>query len=384
MGLRDLFKRSTTARSGTVPAGYLDCFLSADDLPGMRLVEDNRTMRAFDEDGQAFPAAGGLICGLTHWAPQAGAGRAPRAHGEILSDRLIDLRWMFADAKSAAQWHRDRFAENSENMPPLGSHTAGGIEYHCFGGQQGDLLRALGVDGSIVSYNFLFVAGPILAKVFVADTESLGLTTEQACDIAHRAGERISQATSARPGQQATSAPRHEEVSWNSVQSSDLFSWFSMSETGRQPAGPGITTVSVAPGANRASIELSFDVDSHSDVVAFSIALDRNWLDHDRTGLSSAADLTASVIRSLAPADPILDDVGQAMMTAGLTGGNAESAPVIMGAGAQHVPTNPEIGALAAAFITASAPPATVRGHRTLHADNQRRGRDTWFTVRWQ
>jgi hypothetical protein len=376
MGLRDLFKRA-----GTVPVGYLDCFLTADDLPGMRLAEDNRTLRAFNEDGQAFPAAGGLMCGLTRWAPQAGAQRAPRAPGEILSDRLIDLRWMFADAPSAARWHRDRFAENSENMPTLGSHTVAGIEYHCFGGRQRDPFGIL--DDSFVSYNFLFVIGPVLAKVFVADMENLGLTTEQACDLAHRAGERISQATSAQPDQQATSAPPHEEVSWKSVQTSDLFSWFSMSETGRRPAGEGITTVSVAPGASRESIELSFDIDSRSEVVAFRIALDRNWLDDERTGLASGADLTSSVIGTLAPADPILDDVAQAVMAGGLTGGSANSAPVVV-AGSQHVPTNPEIGALVAAFITASAPPATVHGRRTLHADNQRRGRDTWFTISWQ
>ena len=191
---RDMFVDADGAGSGTVspsatdfggapPAGYLDCFLSGGELPGMTLAEDNRLLRTFHEDAEAFPAAGGLLCGLARWAPTHDSHGQPPPDGAVLFDQLVDLRWMFADAASAQHWHRTRFNQYSEGMPALGSQTVAGVESSVFGGRHGDPL----LGATFVSFNFLFVVGPVVAKVFLADTEDLGLTVELAAEVAHAA-----------------------------------------------------------------------------------------------------------------------------------------------------------------------------------------------------
>jgi tetratricopeptide (TPR) repeat protein/NAD-dependent dihydropyrimidine dehydrogenase PreA subunit len=186
--------RADTEFRGTLPAGYLDCFLADGDVAGMTLAEDNRVLRTFD--GDAFPAAGGLVCGLTRWQQTAGRSRwGRRASRGFPSDRVIDLRWMFSDADSALRWHRDRLEQDSEGMPPLGSHSFAGVDYHCFGGEQNDSTSG----GTFVSFNILFVVGPVVAKLFAADTlEELGLTAEQAQELAHKAAQRIATAVTSR------------------------------------------------------------------------------------------------------------------------------------------------------------------------------------------
>jgi hypothetical protein len=174
---------------------------------------------------------------------------------------------------------------------------------------------------------------------------------------------------------------RRAHVSWKTVQASDLFSFFNISETGSQSAGAGLTAVSVAPGGNQEFIDLAFDIDARAEVVGFRLGLDRHWLDDTRTGMTSGADLAASVARTLASADPVLAEVAEALMAGGFA---ASRSPVILRTGSEpRAAEQPDIAALVATFTIASAPPATVHGRRTIVAANRQRGPQLWFTAAW-
>src|SRR5579871_4048915 len=145
----------TAWRGNEPPQGYLETFLTAQDLPGMVFAEDRRLLRTFNEDAEAFPAAGGIVCGLARWAPDENAADPPAV------ERLIDLRWLFADPDAALRWHRERLAINAENMPPLPQPPDLGQECHAFGGPQRDPFG-----GTFSSFNFVFVVDRVLVKLF--------------------------------------------------------------------------------------------------------------------------------------------------------------------------------------------------------------------------
>jgi hypothetical protein len=437
---RDMFANADNARPGTVSApgpgadtafrgtpasGYRESFLTDTELPGMELAEDNRLLRTFNEDAEAFPAAGGVVCGLARWAPAYDSSRGQRTPpGAIPSDRLIDLRWMFADAASAQRWHRNRFAENAEGMPALGSHSVGGVEYHVFGGRQRDPLFG----GGFVSFNILFVIGAVVAKVFLADTDDLGLTEELAREVAHRAGRRISQALS--PPQQHE---RPAKVSLSSLKASDLFSFFNMEEASRQAAlDHRGTWVIVEPGGYNEFIRLWFTIDDHEDVIGFTLGLDRRWLDGPGSGTANAGDLAKSVIASVAAGDPVLQEVSDQLYSAvmqqhavivsspdvldplnaalkenrgGINTANLTDVPdeelddlitavrrrgpsVIAAPDAVKGPTSdPHIASFVRAFFDGNAGEATVTGSGVITAKNVviqgRSPSATWLTIEW-
>ncbi len=369
---RDMFAdpgpASTPATNfaGSAPPGYLECFLTAAELPGMLLAEDNRLLRTFEEDAETFPAAGGLVCGLARWAPtqESYRGQAPPA-GVTRSDRVIDLRWMFADAASAQHWHRTRFSENSEGMPALGSQTVAGVEYHAFGGRQRDALFGM----TLVSFNFLFVIGPVVAKVFLADTEDLGLSIDLAAQVAHGAGQRILGALSSNAPAVNTAPTQQPSVktSWASLVASDLFTWFNMREVGRAALDQWRTWITVQPGGFQDFIRLRFAIDGAGDVVGFGLGLDRRWLDGPGMGMANGGDLAKSVIGTLADSDPILDEVADQVHTTALSRAGA-----IIGSpdAIADLPGNAQVASFIRTFLDPSAGPATVAGLGVLTAKN--------------
>lgn len=180
-----------TTFTGAAPAGYLDCFMSFGDISGMAIAEDNRVLRAFNEESDSFPAAGGIVCGLTRWAPSEYPER--RTARPFPCDRVIDLRWMFRDERSALRWFRNNLSKNSEDMPPLGTRVGIGTECHVFGGPQhcaGQRFSSF----DFVSFNYLIVIGRVVAKVFLSEGDEVGLTEGDAEAVARRAAQRVSRA----------------------------------------------------------------------------------------------------------------------------------------------------------------------------------------------
>ncbi len=101
--------RTTLPQEGAMPEAasidLLACFLQAADLPaGMTMPQDNRTSGP-DPSDQQFARFGGLRAGLARWhSPDGPAGR------------LIDIRWLFPDERSAAGYHRATLAVNAEGL----------------------------------------------------------------------------------------------------------------------------------------------------------------------------------------------------------------------------------------------------------------------------
>jgi hypothetical protein len=169
-------------------------------------------------------------------------------------------------------------------------------------------------------------------------------------------------------------------VSWAQVQDSDLFSWFNMSES-EPTTSDGLTTVKVEPGAFQDFIGVWFTIDSGGEVVGFRLVFDRAWLDDTPTGMSSGADLAASIFRTVAAADPILAEVAEALMAGGIA---ASRPPVLVGPGWPPAPVeDAEVASLVKVFIDMSAPPTAVNGHRLLRAANVQDGPSTWFNADW-
>jgi hypothetical protein len=163
-------------------AWYPNLFLTPEDLPGMTLAEDRRRLWAFRGEEEAFPKNGGVICGLTRWAP------APDRAAIAPIGRLIDIRMAFVDRRAAQHWYVSTMEANSEGMPPLGQPAGIGSSCHVFGGNQtlGDFTGEI---SDFVSFNFLVLVVRVVLKIFAAQgTTPLELSTVEA--IAHRGAER--------------------------------------------------------------------------------------------------------------------------------------------------------------------------------------------------
>ncbi len=168
------------------------------------------------------------------------------------------------------------------------------------------------------------------------------------------------------------------KLPWSSLVASDLFSWFHMSELGREALDRGRTWIGVAPGAFQEFIGLRFAVDDHDDVVAFSLRLDRRWLDSPGLGMSNGGDLAKSVIASVAACDAFLEDVSHQVERAALIRAGA------IVAGPLADPTShPGIAALVNTFLNPGAGSATVHGSGVITAQNVGAQAATWLTIEW-
>ncbi len=161
----------------------LSTFLQAADLPaGMSMPQDDRA-RGPDPGDLYFGRFRGLQAGLARWhSPDGPAGR------------LIDIRWLFADERSASDYHRTTLSTNSEGLPEAADAPSAGDECRIFGGLYIDpALRAMIGDKTtpMARYLYVFRVGPVVAKLFIADTNEAGLMPELAGGIARNAAARI-------------------------------------------------------------------------------------------------------------------------------------------------------------------------------------------------
>jgi hypothetical protein len=150
-------------------------FLEAKDMPSrMTLYGDRRI--GFSEPGdQAFNDHGGLKFGMTKWD-------GPNENTLLL---LVDIRWLFPDAKSATAYHLATLQAKSEGKPENQTARKIGDNCHIYSfpsGQElavaqqmlgpvlgGDTVR--GIERAIAgmpddAFIYLFTKGPVAVKYF--------------------------------------------------------------------------------------------------------------------------------------------------------------------------------------------------------------------------
>ncbi|SNY23391.1 hypothetical protein [Paractinoplanes atraurantiacus] len=165
---------------GPPPAleAFREVYLTAEDLPGMQLVQDSADL-APDPGDYAFSACGGVGTGLRVWL-------APDTSSVW---RLVDIRFVFPDAASAAAYHAERLLANSEGNPPIPEALPVGEECRVFGGAR--LMPIAEIEMTMFFY--VFRVSSVVVKLFVARgvaaTEPLEVA--QAHAIAERAAARI-------------------------------------------------------------------------------------------------------------------------------------------------------------------------------------------------
>jgi hypothetical protein len=133
---------------------YKKTFLAEEDLPGMRRTQDSRT-RGADRGDKKYRELGGLHSGLAVWVA-ADKAKAP-------AERVVDIRWVFPDARAAAAYLKDQLKAMSEQMPPVPKAPRVGDETHLFGGVQKNLLAP---DLQFRSYILVFRRGNVVIKFF--------------------------------------------------------------------------------------------------------------------------------------------------------------------------------------------------------------------------
>ena len=89
-------------------------------------------------------------------------------------------------------------------------------------------------------------------------------------------------------------------LSWDELGESEFFSWFGISEVGRQPADGGRVVVRCKPGGFQEAVDLEFDLDAAPRVRGARLLLDRSWVDAAATA-PFAADIGKSFLAALAP-----------------------------------------------------------------------------------
>ncbi|MDE3206675.1 MAG: hypothetical protein KGQ66_20905 [Acidobacteriota bacterium] len=172
----------------------------------------------------------------------------------------------------------------------------------------------------------------------------------------------------------AESAPR---LTFADLRGSDLFSWFNLSEKQRTTWSADLTRLDLEPGAFSAAIDFAVLVNGFDVIAGAKLALDRSFVDQSRPNLAAATDLTVSLLRFLAGADPLLDHVGRQLEAVGL-----EAAGTITG-GYDRPTSDPGLTPLLRLFVEPLAGRMSVRGRQPLRAGNLLRAGGRWFDLEW-
>jgi hypothetical protein len=150
-------------------------FLEAKDMPSqMRLYGDRRI--GFSEPGdQAYKDHGGLKAGMTKWD-------GPKENTLLL---LVDIRWLFPDARSATAYHLATLQAKSEGKPENQTAQKIGDNCHIYSFASGQELAVAqemlgptfgddavrGIERAISgwphdAFIYLFTKGPVAVKYF--------------------------------------------------------------------------------------------------------------------------------------------------------------------------------------------------------------------------
>lgn len=161
---------------------YLATYLDQTDVgPTLRHVQDSRIQPA-DPDDDIFARLGGRRTGLSVWL----------ANFDQPVWRMVDIRFLFADANQAAEYHHERLTANSEGHPAVAQFSAVGQECHVFGGT--DTVSAPGgANMPLTCYFYVFRVGRVVVKLFVAQGPQTGkqLTPDHLVPFARRIVEKI-------------------------------------------------------------------------------------------------------------------------------------------------------------------------------------------------
>jgi hypothetical protein len=155
---------------------FLSTFLGASDLTGLHVVQDSRLGEGIAESANGFARHGGVHSGLQVWMGD-----------DTVIWRLVDIRWLFEDPRGAAAFHREQVRVNSEGAPPVVGAPIVGRACMVFGGANPTPVMP---DMIMTAYNYVFLVGPVLVKLFAAQSFNLPpstLTPEHLAPLAARA-----------------------------------------------------------------------------------------------------------------------------------------------------------------------------------------------------
>lgn len=140
---------------------YLKTYLEAEDLPGMKQVQDSRN-RGADRGDKTFAALGGLYSGMTAWAAQGDK--------QLVFDRVVDIRWVFPTAAAARDYLKDQLTAMAEGTPPVKNAPNIGDETYVFGG----IYEQSGLGSKFRSYIYVFRQGNVVVKFYAAEYDPQG------------------------------------------------------------------------------------------------------------------------------------------------------------------------------------------------------------------
>jgi hypothetical protein len=148
--------------SGISKEDYEKLFLGEDEMPGMKMTQDTKGMGA-DEGDKMYAKLGGLHSGLTVWEPKEQGKEANHM------DRVVDLRWVFPDAKSAKAYLKDQLEAQSEHMDPVKSPPKIGDESYVYGG-----ILDLHIGDPLRNYIIIFRQDNVIVKFYAAEYNAKG------------------------------------------------------------------------------------------------------------------------------------------------------------------------------------------------------------------
>lgn len=166
---------------------FTKTFLTAEDLPGMELREDNRdTHTEFNPDGVPpddpdYKELGGTDYGLTVWEGKA------KEKAKI--DRMVEIHFVFPDAAAAQKYLRKRVAHLAENMPQVKDAPKVGEQTLLVGG----LTKNPFLGSSDYHYIFLYRVDRTLIKLYAfQEGEDRKLQPLTVLPIAKKIADRVS------------------------------------------------------------------------------------------------------------------------------------------------------------------------------------------------
>jgi hypothetical protein len=162
---------------------YLTLFLDENDLPEMRRTQDSR-LRGADPQDSAFLQYQGQYSGMAAWM----------ADEQAAIGRLVDIRWVFPTDMDAAAYHQATLNVNCEGEPLVQNAPPVGLETYVFGGTTSDysLFQITGTATSSTKFFYIFRAGRVVIKLYIAEGEMAGLSsTRLHVGMAQQIAERI-------------------------------------------------------------------------------------------------------------------------------------------------------------------------------------------------
>ncbi len=143
------------AETGVDTTEYRKLFLSAEDIPKMKLGQNNLISRP-DKEDVSFARFHGQLVGMMIW----------NGGSEDTVWRINDIRWVFPDDSSAESYFLATLHDNSEGAPLIRSQPLGD-DNRAYGGP-------LSMGGmKMVNYYSLFRVGRVVCKLFATQGYSV-------------------------------------------------------------------------------------------------------------------------------------------------------------------------------------------------------------------